>query len=170
MNEFYEDAGLALPEVVPVEGQDVPEPYRSLLVHDRDMTPTLASAYRRAMQLRVFKRVVRENILARQIILEIEGNGKPVVFAAIKIHLDRFPSEARRLILEGKQAFGNILHGQQIVHFSQPEAFFRVVTDDTINQALGLTGHSVLYGRRTAMWHSSDIALAQVLEILPPSA
>src|SRR6266702_1049221 len=37
LNEFYEQAGLPLPSVAEVEARDVPEPYRSLLVHDRDM-------------------------------------------------------------------------------------------------------------------------------------
>jgi hypothetical protein len=170
MNEFYEQRGVSLPHVVQVDGSNVPEPYRGLLVHDRDMTPTLASAYGRNMQLRVFKRIVRDDVLARQIVLEIEDTGRAVIFAAIKIYLDRFPAEARRLILEGQQPFGTVLHGQKIVHFSRPEAFIGVVPDDTISEALGLTACPVLYGRRSALWNTSNIPLAQVLEILPPSA
>jgi chorismate-pyruvate lyase len=170
MNEFYERSGVPLPDVFQVEGHDVPEPYRSLLVHDRDMTPTLAAAHGRNMQLRVFERILREDVLARQIILEVEDTGTPVIFAAIKIYLDRFPVGARRLILEGQQPFGTILHGQKIVHFSRPEAFIRVVPDETINRALGQTAPSVLYGRRSALWNSANIPLAQVLEILPPMA
>src|SRR6266404_2816907 len=47
LNEFYEQAGLPLPPAVQVAAREVPEPYRSLLVHEREMTPTLEVAYRR---------------------------------------------------------------------------------------------------------------------------
>ena len=169
MNEFYQRSGVHLPQVVRVEGRDVPEPYRTLLVHDRDMTPTLTEAYQRKMQLRILNRVLTDRVFAREIILEIEGHGKAVVYAAIKVYLDLFPPEATRLILEGKQAFGAILQGQGIIHSSRPQAFIRVKADDVINHALGLTGRSELYGRRSALLNSSHIPLAQVLEILPPS-
>ena len=169
MNEFYEQAGVALPDIVQVQGSEVPEPYRSLLVHDRDMTPTLASAYEQSMQLRVINRILREHILIRQIVLETDDHSKPVIFAAIKIYLEKFPPHARTLILEGQTPFGTILHGQKITHCSRPEAFIRVVSDATINSALQLTSPPFLYGRRSALWNSSDLPLAQVLEILPPS-
>jgi len=169
LDEFYDRAGVRLPPVVEVEGYNVPEPYRSLLVHDRDMTPTLAEAYQRTMQLRILTRILHGNVLAREIVLEIEGEGRRVVYAGIKIYLDHFPPEARRLILDGGKPFGTILRSQAIAHFSRPEAFIRVDADEVINQALGLTGRSVLYGRRSALWNSPQIPLAHVLEILPPS-
>jgi chorismate-pyruvate lyase len=109
------------------------------------------------------------NILAREIVLEIDGDGSRVVYAGIRIYLDHFPPEARRLILDGSMPFGTILKSQGIIHFSRPEAFIRVEADAIINDALGLTGHSVLYGRRSALWNSPQIPLAHVLEILPPS-
>jgi chorismate-pyruvate lyase len=168
LDEFYQRAGLPLPPVVHVEGYNVPEPYRSLLVHERDMTPTLTQAYQRKMQLRILKRILSDEVLAREIVLDVEGDSRVAVYAGIKIYLEHFPPEARRLILEGGQPFGAILGGQGIVHYSRPEAFFRIDSDDVINHALGLTGHSVLYGRRSALWNSPQIPLAHVLEILPP--
>ena len=41
LDEFYAQAGLPLPAIEQIGGEDMPEPYRSLLVHQRDMTPTL---------------------------------------------------------------------------------------------------------------------------------
>ena len=40
LDEFYANAGRALPKIEAVDGIAVPEPYRQLLVHDGDMTPT----------------------------------------------------------------------------------------------------------------------------------
>jgi chorismate-pyruvate lyase len=170
LNEFYDQLGLPLPAVVRVEDRHVPEPYKSLLVHKRDMTPTLAGFYDRGIQLRVLRHSLRRDVFSREIILLLEGDEMPVVFGAIKIYLERFPVEARRLVLEMKQPLGTILQTQGIVHASRPEAYIQVTADATINGALGLTGSHRLYGRRNGLWNESQQALAQVVEILPPAA
>jgi chorismate-pyruvate lyase len=92
-----------------------------------------------------------------------------VVFGAIKIYLERFPPEARRLVQAMKQPLGTILQTQGIVHTSRPEAYIQVTSDATINGALELTGSHRLYGRRNGLWNDSQQALAQVVEILPPA-
>jgi chorismate-pyruvate lyase len=170
LNEFYDQLGLPLPAVARVEDRDVPEPYNSLLVHTRDMTPTLAGFYRSGIRLRVLKYALRRDVFSREIILALEGDERPVVFGAIKIYLERFPVEARRLVEEMKQPLGTILQSQGIVHTSRPEAYIQVTADAAINNALGLTGSHRLYGRRNALWDGSQQALAQVVEILPPAA
>src|SRR5947209_20447537 len=95
MNEFYEQAGLALPSVVRIAGSDMPEPYRTLLVHERDMTPTLEDACGRSIELRVLKYALRGGVLSRQIDLIAEGGGKAVLFGAIKSYAQHFPPAAR---------------------------------------------------------------------------
>jgi chorismate-pyruvate lyase len=121
------------------------------------------------MKLRILNRFIDHAVFSRQIVLEVDGSAMVAVFAAIKIYLDLFDPESKRIILEGKRAFGSILHDQGIVHTSRPQAFLQVNSDETINQALRLTGIHVLYGRRSALLNSSGTPLAQVLEILPPT-
>jgi chorismate-pyruvate lyase len=169
MNEFYKGSGVPLPHVVQIQGPDMPNPFRDLLVHNRDMTPTLTEAYQREMKLRILNRFIDHAVFSRQIVLEAEGSGEVAVFAAIKIYLDLFEAESKRIILEGKKAFGSILHEQRIVHSSRPQAYIQVESDATINNALGLAGQHVLYGRRSALLNASEVPLAQVLEILPPT-
>ena len=41
LDEFYARSGLTLPPLDQIDGQALPEPYKSLLVHERDMTSTL---------------------------------------------------------------------------------------------------------------------------------
>lgn len=168
MNEFYESSGAPLPQLDQVQVPDIPEPYRSLLVHDRDMTSTLTEAYQREMRLRILRRVLDRSVFAREIVLEVEDSGKTAVFAAIKIYLNLFPLEAKRLILEGKQPFGAILHRQRITHISRPNTFFQVIADETISHALSLTdhpltGHIMLYGRQSTLLNTSENPLARVL-------
>jgi chorismate-pyruvate lyase len=168
LNEFYEQSGLPLPAAVQVAAGDVPEPYRSLLVHTREMTPTLEGAYRRSIVLRVRKYALRHNVLSREVVL-VAGTAMAVAFCAIKIYLEHFPSEAKRLVLERKQPLGTILHTQGMAHSSHPEAYFQVAADAVIRGALDLKEPGLLYGRQNLLLDSAQRSLARVVEILPPS-
>jgi chorismate-pyruvate lyase len=170
LNEFYAEAGLALPSATRINGREMPEPYRRLLVHDRDMTPTLEAAYDRKMSLRVLKYALDHEVFSRQILLVPEGTETPAVFGAIKIYLDEFPTAARDLVLERKLPLGTILESQAIKHFSKPDAFFEVEADDCICRALGIVAPARLFGRRNVLGNSTGRKLAQVLEILPPES
>ena len=158
-----------MPPVTPVEGHDIPEPYKSLLVHARDMTPTLEDAYHKSIELRVLRRALAGGVYSRQVVLVPEGSASPVVFGASRIHLEHFPPEARRLVLEGKQPFGAILRAQGIEHAGHPDAYIQVTADAVIDSALGLTGRNLLYGRRNVIVDARQKTLAEVVEILPPS-
>lgn len=171
LNEFYEQAGMTLPSARRIHGRGMPEPYRRLLVHDRDMTPTMEAAYDRRMNLRVLKYALDDEIFSRQIVLVPEskddGREAPVVFGAIKIYLDEFPAQARELVLERRLPLGTILESQGIKHFSRPAAFFEVDADTSILAALEIAGPALLYGRRNILGNATGRKLAQVLEILP---
>jgi len=168
LSEFYEQSGLPLPAVSRVEGRDIPEPCRSLLVHERDLTPTLESAYQRNMLLRVLQHTLSDSVLSRQVVLVPGGAAAPAAFGAIKIYLENFPSQARALILGLQQPLGTILRTQEISHASRPDAYIRVKPDDLIANALRLAGPGVLYGRRNVLVDAAHHVLARVVEILPP--
>jgi chorismate-pyruvate lyase len=169
LNEFYEQLGLPLPAVTQVAGPDMPEPYRSLLVHNRDMTPTLERAHDRSIRLRVLRSTLAGDVLSRQVVLVPEGSQVPAAFGAIKIHLEHFSDEAKALVLEGKQPLGAILRTQGIEHAGRPQFYLHVTADALIHNALGLVQPARLYGRRNALVNGAGRTLAQVIEILPPS-
>ena len=168
MNEFYEQLGVPLPAVTQVDGRDMPEPFRSLLVHNRDMTPTLERAHYRRIRLRVLRSVVADDMVSRQVVLVAEGSEVPVAFGASKIHLEHFPKDAKSLVLEGKQPLGAILRSQGIAHAGRPEVFLELTADALIHNALGLTEPARLYGRRNMLVDCAGRTLAEVVEILPP--
>jgi chorismate-pyruvate lyase len=169
LTEFYEQSGQLLPSVTQVEAEEIPEPYRRLLVHEGSMTSTLAEAYQRNVRLRVLKSELSSNALSRQVVLVLDDDATVVEFAAIKIDLQPFPPQARQLVLAGKQPLGSILHSQGIEYASRPECYIQVMADVHIAGALHLERPCVLYGRRTALMDSSERTLAEIVEILPPS-
>jgi hypothetical protein len=76
----------------------MPEPYRRLLVHQRDMTPTLEAAYSQKIHLRVLKHSLRDNVFSRQVLLLLEDGVTPVEFGGIRIYLEHLAAEAKRLV------------------------------------------------------------------------
>jgi chorismate-pyruvate lyase len=169
LDVFYARAGWALPAVRPVSGEEVPEPYRQLLVHERDMTPTLEAFHRERIHLRVLARQEDEDALWRQVVLTLDDSHRPVEFGAIVIRLRHFPPAAREEILEGRRPLGSILHGYRMEHQSCPMLFLCVTSDGVMNQALHLTEPRPLYGRRNLIRDAGGNELADIVEILPPA-
>jgi chorismate-pyruvate lyase len=169
LDEFYADQGMPLPVLEQIDGQDMPQPYRQLLVHNGDMTPTLEKYHGGRISLHLFeRRLGADGWLSRRVALVLDHSGRHVEFGAIRIHLNRFSPEARQHILEGRRPLGTVLNEDGIAHQSRPVAYFRVHSDALINETLRLTGEHLLYGRRNVLTNPSGQTLAEVVEILPP--
>lgn len=163
---LHEQEGIALPQIERVEGGDVPQPYRQLLVHLNDMTPTLSAFHAREIALRVLGRRIQGDVLFREVVL-LAGEA-PVEFGAIAIHLSTFTAEARKDIEAGHLPLGTILAKHAVTHVSCPQAFLRVEANAFINDVFGLSGEpSVFYGRRNILSTPEGAVIADILEILP---
>ncbi len=168
LDEFYALAGQPLPPFNGVDGEAVPEPYKTLLVHQDDMTPTLEKFHRCPIHLQVLGRRGKGDVYFREVILRLDGTNQPVEFGAIKINLALFPAAAREQIRREYLPLGHILAECNIPHTSRPSGFLRLASDKLINEVLGLTGANVLYGRRNTLFDPQQRPLAEIVEILPP--
>ena len=166
--DFYQRGGVAPPELLPIDGTDMPEPYRKLLVHADDMTPTLEHFHGARIHLRMVNREVTEAAYTREVILEAGEQNVPVEFGAIAIHLEQFSEAARELILGESVPLGTILADHAIIHHSCPQAYFRVNSDPLITEALGLPASTELYGRCNIHRDPAGNHLAETVELLPP--
>ena len=167
--DFYLRGGVAPPELLPIDGADMPEPYRKLLVHADDMTPTLEQFHGARIHLRMVNREVTEAAYTREVILEAGEKNKPVEFGAIAIHLEQFSEAARELILCESVPRGTILADNAILHESCPQAYFRVNSDPLITEALSLPASTKLFGRCNIHRDLAGNHLAEIVEILPPA-
>lgn len=168
LNEFYARAGLPLPRFERLAASAVPEPWRRLLVHDDDMTPTLEGFYRDDIHIEVLGRERRGDAYFREVILRLDRDDRPVEFGANRIFLERLPAVVRRLVLQEQLPFGHILKAHEVPHSGHPTSFFRVEADALMNRAFGLAGTHVLYGRRNTLRDPNGTPLSEVVEILPP--
>ena len=170
LDEFYARSGLNLPPLDQIDGEAMPEPYKSLLVHERDMTSTLENFHKAGIHLRLIGRRQQGDEYFREVVLVLDSSEKPVEFGAIRINLALFPPAARAAILEERYPLGHLLKDFAIEYQSRPKAFLRLASDKTVNEFLKLTGAHLLYGRRNTLLNPAGEALADIVEILPPAS
>ena len=164
---FFYGIGSARPRVTFVEPEALAEQERSLLVHDKDMTPRLREFHGCEIDLDVAARARIGKYLVRASVLHRRSDGMPVEFGAIGIHLDLLPEEAQKLVLEGRVPFGAILEQYAVPHSSHPRGYFRVSVDQRLADLLGATSGQMLFGRCNELRHGSGRVLADVVEVLP---
>ena len=166
--DFYSSHHENLPRLEEIPGESVPPPYRSLLVHEQDMTSTLESYWGTSLHLKVLDKHIEEASLTRQVVLLKDTDDQPVEFGAIRIQLDRFEDSLREEIVVSHRPLGNLLSHFKIDFSCRPSAFFSFESDETIRQAFNLTKTHTLYGRHTIIVNDAEETLAEVVEILPP--
>lgn len=150
-------------------GADMPEPYRSLLVHELDMTSTLERFHGEEMELSRLESRRSDVALLRQVLLVGRRTGEVREAGAIRIDLGQFDTTARWEILEGSKPLGAILADHRIDYSSRPRLFFAFDADERTDRLLGLrAGAQTLYGRQNVLSTASGV-LAEVVEILPPT-
>ena len=168
LDDFYAKAGRVLPRIVAINGADMPEPQRTLLVHDTDMTPTLEKFHGDEIHLRVIRSEEREGAYYREVVLLLEKSKQAVEFGAIKINLNLFPAAAQRSVLDEDLPLGTVLARLKVKHTSRPKAYLKIDADDFICHSLSLKPGQTLYGRRNTLFDPQQRPLAEIVEILPP--
>lgn len=168
LSDLYLQDGLTLPTVTGIDGQKLPEPYRTLLVHGTDMTSTLEKYHDQKLRLHILRRRLEGDEYSRQVLLVTERDQKPAEFGAITISLQHFPEKVRQQILEERRPLGAILFDEKIPYISRPIAFIQVTPDALMKRLLGLGDTTLLFGRRNILLGPSQQTLADILEVLPP--
>lgn len=170
LSEFYARTSLAFPEFERVPADRVPEPYRTLLVHNNDMTPTLERFHGGEIYIHALSSERREDGYFREVVLHRSDDDQPVEFGANCINLTLFTPEARWMILQEKVPLGRILKDHQIQHVTRALDCFRIAPDELICHALKLPAPVSLFGRQAILCDLQQRPLSQVVEILPPVA
>lgn len=164
---FYEKSARELPDFTFLRGGEVPYPYRSLLVHENDMTPTLAAFHHSRLYLKVHQSEANEDFVMRLVSLHAASSDKPVEYGAIAIQLGPLPPAVREKVVEGRKPLGGLLGEYGVVHSGSPQAYFSVPADVLISQALHQEEGEILYGRCNQLLDREGMVFADIVEILP---
>lgn len=150
-----------------LEAEELVEPYRTLLAHDRDMTGTLETYFKQPMGLKVHVKRIKDDALYRQVTLFGIDDRQPKEFGAIRIDLNCFTDKTRQLVAEGQVPLGRVLREHKIAYVSNPSAYLEVTPDQLLSETLNVT-EGPLYGRKNELTMPDGRAIAQIIEILPP--
>ncbi len=170
LDDFYTRMGRELPAIQPIDGDIMPEPYKSLLVHQDDMTPTLQNFHRDSIHVHALHTEERDNYYFREVLLELDETERPVEYGVIKINLSLVPDDTRHEIIEAHLPLGQILFAHDVLHESRPKAYLQMDADEHISGVLRLDNTHKLYGRRNTLTDTNGRPLAEIVEILPPES
>lgn len=151
-----------------IDAQSMPQPYRQLLAHQRDMTGTLSQFFGQELRLDVLEKQYRPPILARRVLLRLKSDQKAVEYGAIRIHLEHYPESSQERILQGQEPLGAILNDLQIPYLSQPQRFIKIQETRFLSQYFDGSEADVLYGRCNILSTPDGKILAEIVEVLPP--
>ena len=168
LSAFCDRDGIELPTYRVLDAAELPEPYRRLLVHTRDMTSVLQEFHAQKIHLENVELVRETDHVLRRVALFGE-DGCPVEFGAIDIWLPHFTDTVQRDILACRMPSGAILNRDEIGYTSSPRRFFEIESTGFIGEALRLKSPARLYGRTNVLRSDHGQVMARVVEILPPA-
>ena len=162
----YERAGIAPPDAAVVAPEEIPLPYRTLLVHQDDMTPTLERHFGGRVVLRPLSVFASGGSYFRRVLLVSAYAGQPVEMGAIRMDLDVFDASIRRKIVESEIPFGRIVRDSRFDCRSEPTAFLALTPNPEMMGVFWMREPRVLYGRRTRIVRRGAV-IGDIVEVLP---
>ena len=162
----YTRAGVAMPRVKVVAPEKIPLPYRSLLVHDSDMTLTLERHFGGSVALRPLSTFTSGRSYFRRVLLVQEYSGHPVEMGAIRMRLDVFSTRLQSKILRNEIPLGRLLRDGKVRYQSRVKSYLSVTPNTEMMGVFWMREPQTLYGRRTEVIHRGT-KIGDIVEVLP---
>lgn len=166
LDAAYAHAGADAPDATEVAPGEIPEPYRSLLVHEHDMTPTLERHFGGPVALRVLSAFTNDQAYIRRILLVQEYSGRPVEMGALCLDLAVFRPKVRAEILRGERPFSTVLRDNGLAFASRPTRYLAVSPNSEMLGVFWMREPLTLFGRQTAVLLDGR-KIGDIVEILP---
>jgi chorismate-pyruvate lyase len=155
------------PEHELIEPAAMPEPYRTLLVHEHHMTVTVEEYYGGPVDVVVLQRKRDQNTYARKILLKLRSDERIVQSGIVRIRLDFCSEPVRAAILAEQIPVGRILIEHDVLRRIEPTAYFRLRPGPYLRHWFGRTDPFSTYGRLGIIYCDGQPAI-DLLEVLAP--
>jgi hypothetical protein len=152
------------------EPDEVPEPFRGLLVHEVDMTSTLERHHGEQLILEVLADGQADGYYFREVILRGAETGRAAEFGLIEIEVSQFPGDLHEAILSGRKPLGGIMNESGMTYESRPLGYFSVARGKLPTKLSALGNDEMFYGRYNQLMRPDGSCLARILEIIPRSS
>jgi hypothetical protein len=166
LDVVYRRAGVETPAMKIVAPYEIPMPYRSLLVHEDDMTITLERHFGGRVILRALSTFTSGAWYFRRVLLVQEYTGRPVEMGAIRMKLDGFGARLKKQILKNEVPLGRILRDSGFKYVSHAMAFLAITPNPEMMGVFWMREPKTLYGRRTEIMRN-DTKIGDIVEVLP---
>ncbi len=146
-----------------------PEPYKSLLVHEKHMTVTMESYHKSPVGVRILDRHQNNDVYCRKIILVKDGTDEVVQFGIVRFNFEYVTKRVRDEILQGDIPLGRVLINHNVLRHIDLGAILRITSGTGLMEAFGQQEPFVTYGRLATIFCNQQPAL-DLLEISAPLA
>lgn len=161
-----------------IPARELPEPHRTLLVHEHHMTVALEAHYGRPVQLE--KLAVRQvgDDYARKLLLRAGTDGPVVMAGIMRFLLQHCAEGVRQEILEARKPLGRILIEHDVMREIRAAAFLKVGLQNDLGELFGVIETSAAgaeetkshtFGRLAVMLCNGEPAI-ELLEIVAPQS
>ncbi|MCE9544147.1 MAG: hypothetical protein K8T25_01275 [Planctomycetia bacterium] len=164
---LFFDSPERLAHLVRVAADDVPDPYRRLLVHQEHMTVAVEARHESLVSVEVLNTKVTPTHYAREILLRRQTDHAVVQYGIMRVNLSCLAPDVRQEIEEQSRPLGRILVRHNVLRTIHLHGLWRVEPGEALQRHFGLTAPAVTYGR-TAGIDLGDVPAVEVLEIVTP--
>ena len=145
----------------------VPEPYKSLLVHESHMTVTMENYHKSSVDVRILDLKHEGNIYSRKIVLVKSGTDEVVQFGIVRFDFQYVTDVVREEILAGKIPLGRVLINHNVLRHIDLGAVLRITLGPGLAELFQMEPGGVTYGRMATIFCNQQPAV-DLLEISIP--
>lgn len=152
-----------------VPGSTVPEPYKSLLVHDSHMTVSMERHHDCTVDVRILalRDVDEQNVYAREIVLTKRGTEHVVQFGIVRFDFDYVTEAVREEIVAGEIPLGRVLINHNVLRHVDLGAVLRFRCGPGLADLFRCEQGTETYGRLATIFCNGQPAV-DLLEISTP--
>jgi chorismate-pyruvate lyase len=163
---LFHDASQEIGTLESISANELPEIYASLLNHNDHMTVTVEAWHNSLVDVRVLHERRDDSFYAREILLMLQRDGRPVQYGVMRIDMDQLPQIAQREIESRALPLGRILIRRHVLRSVELEQLWRVNPGPRLRSHLRLGEKSAsIYGRTARILVAGKPAV-QLLEIV----
>lgn len=145
----------------------VPEPYKTLLVHESHMTVTMENYHNSSVDVRILARSHEGDIYSRKIVLVKSGTDQVVQFGIVRFDFQYVTDVVRDEILAGELPLGRVLINHNVLRHIDLGAVLRITAGPELAKLFPMEPGGVTYGRLATIFCNQQPAV-DLLEISIP--
>ena len=149
-----------------MDGNLMPEPYKSLVVHHRYMTHTLETYWQTLTELHVVDLWDHHPYYTRRIYLTTRDTQRPVEYGLVQLDFNACSERIQRAIRARQTPIGRILTQNGVLPEIYCRSYFQLLPSQVNIDAFNLKSDGPMYGRHAEVEFDGKHAMV-VIEVMP---